>query len=366
LQNFLQDRQQTIGESTQMSRPTLHPYLKLSRHFGRERLAALSTTRALNVLVYFWCVQEADGTVMASYRQIMQGIGTRSHGAVAAALARLETCGLIARLGGDAETGVARYVLLEDWTRYMGKGEPQGSRGAPPSGAPPAPTPESGAPPSPEGGALLENLVVVDPDQDSQQQHLSNSAPEGGAPPAPKSGERHSPQDDLPGPLRVAVEEGFLGDGPITPLAEQAVGELVERYGAEAVLEGMAISVRQNRRTLAYLRGVLRNRAPLRAFQAEAPDDRPKPPPPPAPTEGERRWQAACADLRVQLPHETYDAWLRDARLVECVGDVFTVGVGQQGAVDWLEGRLKGVIVRALRRAAGEGAELRFVVNEGA
>jgi hypothetical protein len=349
-----------------VSRPTLNPFVKLNRRFSRHRLAALSTTRALNVLVFFWCEQEADGTIMASYRQIMQGIGTRSHGAIAAALTRLETCGLIARLGEDDETGVARYVLLEDWTRYMRKGVPQGPAGAPEGGAPPAPTPESGAPPSPEGGALLENLVVVDPDQDSQQQLLSNSAPEGGASPAPKNGVGPSTQDYPPDPLRVAVEEGFLAGGAPTPLAGQIVAEMVATYGEQAVLDGMAICVKQGVRTLAYLGGVLRNRKPLLDYDARAEDDFPNPPPTAPPTEDELRWQTVYDDLRMQLPGETFAEWLRDARFVDCVDGVFTIGVGHRQAVDWLEDRLKGVIVRALRRVAGEAAEVRFVVDERA
>jgi hypothetical protein len=360
LQIFLQDRRQTIGERTQMSQPTLQPYLKLNRRFGRERLAALATTRALNVLVYFWCVQEADGTVMASYDQIMQATGLRSNGTIAAALARLDACGLIARLDSDPENGVGRFQMLEDWTRFKRHGIPRGVEPSPEIGEPPPTSPIIGDPPPPKNGDLLKNLVVVDPDQDSQQQPLERPPKIGEPPtaPSPKNGE---PAQTA---LRVAVEEGFLGEGPITPLAERAVRELVERYGEEAVLEGMAISVRQNRRTLPYLCGVLRNRAPLRAFYEESRAEPVDPPPTRPPVEGEERWQAALDDLRVQLPHETYDTWLRDAHLVERVGDVFTVGVGQQGAVDWLEGRLKGVIVRALRRAAGEDAEVRFVVNE--
>jgi hypothetical protein len=129
----------------------------------------------------------------------------------------------------------------------------------------------------------------------------------------------------------------------------------------------MAISVRQNKRTLAYLNGVLRNRAPRCAFyeEAQSGDHHPAPPPRRAPSEDEARWQAACADLRVQLPHETFDAWLRDARLLDRTDNLFTVGVGDARAVEWLENRLKGAVAQALRRAAGESAEVRFVVDEG-
>jgi hypothetical protein len=347
--------------------PNLNPYLKLSRRFGRQRLAALSTTRALNVLVYFWCEQEQDGTVMASYDQIMQATGIKSNGTITAALAHLDACGLIARLGSDSETGVGRFHLLEDWTRFKRSGAPCGVEPSPEIGETSPAAPIIGDPPPPKNGDLLKNLVVVDPDQDSKQQQPLTRSPKTGEPPASPSPKNGAPAKT---PLQVAVEEGFLEsksrDDAVTPLAGRIVGEMVERYGEEAVLEGMAICVRQNKRTLTYLTGVLRNRAPLRAFYEEERNGaRPDPPPPPpAPGVDELLWRAACDDLRVQLPRETFETWLGDARLLDRVGDVFTVGVGDGRAVEWLESRLQSVIVGALRRAAGERAEVRFVVDE--
>jgi len=356
--------------------PHLNPYVKLSRRFGRQRLATLATTRALNVLVYFWCVQEPDGTVMASYDQIMQATGIKSSSTIAAALTRLDACGFITRLGNDTEAGVGCFRLLEDWTRYK-SGVPRGigSTSETEEGAssifevPPTGSSESEDPPSSKIEDLVKKnlVVVVDPESKQQQPDLNRSS-KTEEPPASTSSKIEVPAQT---PLDVALQEGFLqrqgGDGAPSPLALQTVRELVARYGEEAVLEGMAISVRQNKRTLAYLNGVLRNRAPRRAFyeEAQSGDHHPALTPRRAPSEDEARWQAVCADLRVQLPHETFDAWLRDARLLDRTDNLFTVGVRDARAVEWLENRLKGAVAQALRRAAGESAEVRFVVDEG-
>jgi hypothetical protein len=355
----------------------INPYVKLSRRFGRQRLAALSTTRALNVLVYFWCEQEPDGTVMASYDQIMQATGIKSSSTIAAALTRLDACGFITRLGNDIEVGVGCFRLLEDWTRYK-SGAPSGMGLTSETGegasslfeVPPIGSSESEDPLSSEIEDLVkENLVVVVDQESKQQQPDLNRSSKTEEPSTSASSEIEVPAQT---PLDVALQEGFLqrqgGDGAPSPLAVQSVEELVERYGEEAVLEGLAISVRQNKRTLAYLNGVLRNRAPLRAFYEEAQngDQRPARPAPPAPSEGELLWAEACADLRVQLPHETFDTWLRNARLLDHTDGLFTVGVGNARAVEWLEaGRLKGVVTRALRQVAGESAEVHFVIDEG-
>ena len=46
--------------------------------------------------------------------------------------------------------------------------------------------------------------------------------------------------------------------GKLTPTVRDALGDLVDGYGAEAVVEAMRIAVLQNKRKLTYVRGVLR------------------------------------------------------------------------------------------------------------
>ncbi len=73
-------------------------------------------------------------------------------------------------------------------------------------------------------------------------------------------------------------------------------------------------------------------------------------------------WQTAYGELQLQLPRETFDTWLRNARLVAHEDGTFIIGVGNIYAREWLEQRLKKVVVRTLGRIAGRSVEVRFVL----
>ncbi len=73
-------------------------------------------------------------------------------------------------------------------------------------------------------------------------------------------------------------------------------------------------------------------------------------------------WQTALGELQLQLPRETFDTWLRHARLVAHEDGTFIIGVHNIYAREWLEHRLKKVILRTVGRIAQRTVELRFVV----
>ena len=75
-------------------------------------------------------------------------------------------------------------------------------------------------------------------------------------------------------------------------------------------------------------------------------------------------WQAALGELQLELTRATFDTWPRQARLVSYEDGTFIVGVTNTYARDWLESRLRPVILRTLTRLAGRTATVRFVVWE--
>ena len=74
-------------------------------------------------------------------------------------------------------------------------------------------------------------------------------------------------------------------------------------------------------------------------------------------------WSSALGELQLQMTQATFDAWLRDTRLVKYEDDTFVVGVENDYARDWLEHRLLDTIERTLARLVGQPTEVRFVSN---
>ncbi len=73
-------------------------------------------------------------------------------------------------------------------------------------------------------------------------------------------------------------------------------------------------------------------------------------------------WKAAYGELQLQVPRETFDTWLRDARLVAHEDGTYIIGVRNVYAREWLEHRLKPVIVRTISAIAKRSVEVRFVI----
>ncbi len=76
-------------------------------------------------------------------------------------------------------------------------------------------------------------------------------------------------------------------------------------------------------------------------------------------------WQTAYGELQLQLPREAFDTWLRSARLIAHEDGTYIIGVRNIYAREWLEHRLKKVIVRTLGQVAGRSVEVSFVVWAG-
>ena len=81
----------------------------------------------------------------------------------------------------------------------------------------------------------------------------------------------------------------------------------------------------------------------------------------PATDSGERVWKTALADLRLQLPRGTYDAWVRDACLAAVDGDVYTICAPSPQAAEWLKLRLTPLVEKTIARVAGRPTSVLFI-----
>lgn len=73
-------------------------------------------------------------------------------------------------------------------------------------------------------------------------------------------------------------------------------------------------------------------------------------------------WQTAYGELQLQMPRETFDTWLRHARLIAHEDGTYIIGVQNVYAREWLEHRLKKMITRTLSQVAERTVEVQFVV----
>lgn len=73
-------------------------------------------------------------------------------------------------------------------------------------------------------------------------------------------------------------------------------------------------------------------------------------------------WQAALGELQLQMTGATFNTWLGRAGLVGYRDGLFTVGVHNEHAKDWLEHRMQGMIQRSLASVCGRAVNVQFVV----
>ena len=76
-------------------------------------------------------------------------------------------------------------------------------------------------------------------------------------------------------------------------------------------------------------------------------------------------WEAALAELRLQMTKATFDTWVANTRVVGCEGETYVIGVQNGFARDWLEQRLKPVIERTLAGLVGSSVTVEFEVVPG-
>lgn len=72
-------------------------------------------------------------------------------------------------------------------------------------------------------------------------------------------------------------------------------------------------------------------------------------------------WQATLGQLQMELPKATYDTWLRDARFIQHENQIFTIGVENAYARDWLENRLTTTASKLLSGMMDCPQDIRFV-----
>lgn len=76
----------------------------------------------------------------------------------------------------------------------------------------------------------------------------------------------------------------------------------------------------------------------------------------------EQTWQATLEQLQLQTTKATFDTWIKHTRIVKQEDNIYTIGVKNDYAKDWLENRLLGTIKRALGNIAGCSVQIKFIV----
>jgi len=79
----------------------------------------------------------------------------------------------------------------------------------------------------------------------------------------------------------------------------------------------------------------------------------------------ERAWQSALGQLQMEMPKASFDTWVRDTRIVNFEKGVFTIGVRNAYARDWLESRLSSTVTRLLMGIMNRDVDVQFVVSQG-
>jgi hypothetical protein len=185
-------------------------------------------------------------------------------------------------------------------------------------------------------------------------------------------------------PWAIFEDEGY---GTLTPFTGDQIGDWVDTYGEEQVKVALLAGVMNGVKKMSYVEGALRGMAgepsrrevredierQLRAIAQNEEYESWEPGRVAVPAHirwenGDRNpntiWETAYGQLQLQMPRETFDTWLRSARLiaVDQETSTYTLGVANQYAREWLEHRLKKVIIRTLSQIAGCEVEIKFVL----
>src|SRR5450759_770312 len=78
----------------------------------------------------------------------------------------------------------------------------------------------------------------------------------------------------------------------------------------------------------------------------------------------EKAWQAAVANLELELSRAAFNTWVKPARLVSFENDTFVIGCINAYGRDWLTDRLTTTLQRFLTGVLNREAKVRFVVCE--
>ncbi|MDR3577687.1 MAG: chromosomal replication initiator protein DnaA [Anaerolineaceae bacterium] len=75
-------------------------------------------------------------------------------------------------------------------------------------------------------------------------------------------------------------------------------------------------------------------------------------------------WQATMGQLQMEMSKAAFDTWISSAELVSYERDIYTIGVANAYARDWLESRLTSTVSRLLTGLTGQPQSVRFVVAQ--
>ena len=78
----------------------------------------------------------------------------------------------------------------------------------------------------------------------------------------------------------------------------------------------------------------------------------------------EQAWQSALGQLQMEMPKATFDTWVRDTRMLSYEDGLFTIGVRNTYACEWLESRLSSTVTRLLMGMMNRSVEVKFEVVE--
>ncbi|MBE3037829.1 MAG: chromosomal replication initiator protein DnaA [Chloroflexi bacterium] len=79
--------------------------------------------------------------------------------------------------------------------------------------------------------------------------------------------------------------------------------------------------------------------------------------------DAEKAWQSALGQLQMEMPKASYDTWVRDTQIFSYDDGLFTIGVRNAYARDWLESRLSSTVTRLLMGIMNRTVDVAFVVN---
>jgi chromosomal replication initiator protein len=76
-------------------------------------------------------------------------------------------------------------------------------------------------------------------------------------------------------------------------------------------------------------------------------------------------WQSTLGQIQKDMPKASFDTWVRNAQLVSHEKNLFTIGVPNAYARDWLEDRLSSTLTRLLSGMMNDKQAVHFVVWHG-
>jgi chromosomal replication initiator protein len=79
--------------------------------------------------------------------------------------------------------------------------------------------------------------------------------------------------------------------------------------------------------------------------------------------DAERAWQSALGQLQMEMPKASFDTWVRDTQIHSYDDGLFTIGVRNAYARDWLESRLSSTVTRLLMGIMNRAVDVSFVVD---